>query len=195
MKAKMFVAAAAILAVGPVFAAWSLDNHASQISFVSVKAGDIAEAHRFTELSGDLSADGTASITIQLASVDTLIPVRDERMREMLFKTSMFPTATLSANIDMADINSIKVGDSKTMIAEILLDLHGKQVPLTAELSVGRLGDSTLLVASRKPVILNAASVDLVDGIEALREIAGLPSISKAVPVSFVLSFKATRSH
>jgi hypothetical protein len=31
--------------------------------------------------------------------------------------------------------------------------------------------------------------VGLVAGIESLREIAGLPSISKAVPVSFVLTF------
>ena len=66
----------------------------------------------------------------------------------------------------------------------------GKQVPLTADVSVGRMGETTLLIASRKPVILNAASVNMVDGIEALREIAGLPSISKAVPVSFVLTFE-----
>jgi hypothetical protein len=46
------------------------------------------------------------------------------------------------------------------------------------------------MVSSRKPVIVNAASVDLADGIEALREVANLPSISKAVPVSFVLTFE-----
>jgi polyisoprenoid-binding protein YceI len=188
---RLLISAAALIAVGPVFAAWTLDNETSQVSFVSVKAGDIAEAHRFTQLSGELSADGAANVTIQLASVDTLIPIRDERMREMLFNTNMFPTATLTANIDMADLKGINVGDSKTLVTEVMLNLNGKQVALTADVSVGRLGDSTLLVASRKPVILNAASVDLVDGIEALREIAGLPSISKAVPVSFVLTFIA----
>ena len=191
MKYRLLLAAAIILAGGQAFAAWTLDNNASQVSFVSVKAGDIAEAHRFTEVSGDVSADGAASVTIQLASVDTLIPIRDERMREMLFNTNMFPTATLRTNIDMAEVNGLDVGDSADVVMELMLDLHGKQTPLTAEMSVGRLGDSTLLVASRKPVILNAASVDLVDGIEALREIAGLPSISKAVPVSFVLTFRA----
>ena len=178
MKYRLLLAAAIILAGGQAFAAWTLDNNASQVSFVSVKAGDIAEAHRFTEVSGDVSADGAASVTIQLASVDTLIPIRDERMREMLFNTNMFPTATLRTNIDMAEVNGLDVGDSADVVMELMLDLHGKQTPLTAEMSVGRLGDSTLLVASRKPVILNAASVDLVDGIEALREIAVLPSIS-----------------
>lgn len=191
MKLKLLLAAAGILAGGQVFAAWTLDNSASQVSFVSVKAGDIGEAHRFTQATGDLSADGTARVTIQLASVDTLIPIRDERMREMLFYTNTFPTATVTTKIDMAEVNDLGVGASKTTFVELILDLHGKQVPLTAEVSVGRLGKSTLFVSSRRPVILNAASVDLVDGIEALREVAGLPSISNAVPVSFVLTFRA----
>jgi hypothetical protein len=39
-------------------------------------------------------------------------------------------------------------------------------------------------------VIVNAANLGLADGLEKLREIAGLPSISKAVPVSFVLVFE-----
>jgi len=40
-------------------------------------------------------------------------------------------------------------------------------------------------------VVVNASLFNLADGVEALREIAGLPSISAAVPVSFVLSFDA----
>ncbi len=187
---KLFIVIT-LFAAGPCFAAWTLDNDASQVSFVSVKSGDAGEVHRFTEISGELSADGNASVTIQLASVDTLIPLRDERMREMLFKTSMFPTASLSANIDMDAINTLEPGDSMDMAANLALDLHGHQIALAADMIVARLGDHRLMVSSRKPIIVNAASVDLVTGIEALREIAGLPSISKAVPVSFVLTFEA----
>lgn len=179
-----------ILATGQCLAAWTLDNDASQISFVSVKAGDAGEVHRFTKISGKLSKDGNASVTIQLASVDTLIPLRDDRMREMLFQTELFPTASLSANIDMNVLNAIKPGDSIDMTSNLKLDLRDQQVDLPAEMIVARLGDDKLMVSSRKPVIVNAASVDLVDGIEALRKIANLPSISKAVPVSFVLTFE-----
>ena len=179
----------ALFATGPCIAAWSLDNDASQVSFVSVKAGDAAEVHRFTEISGELTAEGSASVTIQLASVDTLIPLRDERMREMLFQTNLFPTASLSTNIDMDALAALAPGDSMDMTANLTLDLHGQQISLAAEMIVARLGDHRLMVSSRKPLIVNAASVDLVKGIEALREIANLPSISKAVSVSFVLSF------
>lgn len=179
----------ALFATGPCIAAWSLDNDASQVSFVSVKAGDAGEVHRFTEISGELTAEGSALVTIQLASVDTLIPLRDERMREMLFQTNLFPTASLSTNIDMDALAALAPGDSMDMTANLTLDLHGQQISLAAEMIVARLGDHRLMVSSRKPLIVNAASVDLVKGIEALREIANLPSISKAVPVSFVLSF------
>jgi len=179
----------ALLATAPCFASWSLDNDASQVSFVSVKAGDAGEVHRFTEISGRVSADGNASVTIQLASVDTLIPLRDERMREMLFQTELFPTASLNTSIDMDALNAIEPGGSRDMTASLTLDLHDQQVAMPVEMIVARLGDRRLMVSSRKPVIVNAASVDLANGIEALREVANLPSISKAVPVSFVLTF------
>jgi polyisoprenoid-binding protein YceI len=190
MKIVSLLIAASLFANGPCFAAWTLDNDTSQVSFVSVKAGDAGEVHRFTQISGGLSADGDASVTIQLASVDTLIPLRDERMREMLFQTELFPTATLSASIDMDALNAIDPGNSMDLTANLNLDLREKQIQLPAEMIVARLGDHRLMVSSRKPVIVNAASVDLVAGIEALREIANLPSISKAVPVSFVLTFE-----
>ena len=189
MKINQLLIVTALFMAGPGFAAWSLDNDASQVSFVSVKAGDAGEVHRFTEISGGLTAEGSASVTIQLASVDTLIPLRDERMREMLFQTNLFPTASLSTNIDMDALAALAPGDSLDMTANLTLDLHGQQLSLAAEMIVARLGNHRLMVSSRKPVIINAASVDLVNGIEALREIANLPSISKAVPVSFVLTF------
>jgi len=189
MKLTQLLIIISLIVAGPCFAAWTLDNDSSQVSFVSVKAGDAGEVHRFTEISGELSSGGNASVTIQLASVDTLIPLRDERMRELLFQTNLFPTASLSTNIDMDALNAIEPGDSMDMAANLTLELHGQQLSLAAEMIVARLGDHRLMVSSRKPVIVNAASVDLVNGIEALRQIANLPSISKAVPVSFVLTF------
>ncbi len=190
MKIRNLLFTVALLAAGPSFASWSLDNDASQVSFVSVKAGDAGEVHRFTEISGALSGDGNASVTIQLASVDTLIPLRDERMRELLFETNVFPTATLSTDIDMDALNNIEPGANVDMTVTLKLDLRDQKLELPAEMIVARLGDHRLMVSSRKPVIVNAASVDLVEGIEALRAVANLPSISKAVPVSFVLTFE-----
>ena len=179
-----------LILLGPAaLGAWNLDPTRSQISFVSIKAQSVAEAHRFTETSGRISSDGTATLTIQLASVDTLIPIRDERMREMLFRTDLFPTATVIARLDLKQLEALAPGSTLEITSEVVLNFQDRDLPFTAELLVSRLSAKRVVVATLKPIIVNAASLGLTDGVEALREIAGLPSISTAVPVSVVLTF------
>ena len=96
---------------------------------------------------------------------------------------------TLRAKIDMDRIDALQAGNSIQIDTDFTLDLHGNDVTFTAGVVVARLSESVLTVTSTRPVILTAASVELTDGIEALRKVANLPSISNAVPVSFVLSF------
>ncbi len=177
------------LFVTPAWAEWTLDNDQSQLSFISVKKGDIAEVHRFDQLDGSVDGKGNVKLVIQLASVDTAIPIRDERMREMLFNTKLFPTAILTARVDAGKVSKLKVGEMMVDALEGQLNLHGEVTPVTAELVVAKLSSDTVLVSSRKPLVLQAGDFKLVEGVEKLREVAGLPSISKAVPVSFVLTF------
>lgn len=173
----------------PAWADWTLNNDRSQLSFISVKKGDIAEVHRFDQLDGTVDGEGNVKLIIQLASVDTAIPIRDERMREMLFNTNVFPSATLTAQVDAGKVSKLEVGEMMVEALEGELSLHGQTSPVTAELVVARLAPDTLLVSSRQPLVVQAGDFDLVEGVEKLREVAGLPSISKAVPVSFVLTF------
>lgn len=180
-----------ILQALPAQADWRLDNSGSQLSFVSTKATDVAEVHTFRELSGSVGTDGHARVVIQLASVDTLIPIRDERMRELLFQTELFPTATVDARLDIARLQRMAVSTSEVLTTEILLNMGETQLPMTAELLVTRIAPERVLVATLKPIVVNAGAVALANGVDALREIAGLPSISKAVPVTFVLQFVA----
>jgi polyisoprenoid-binding protein YceI len=171
---------------------WTLENESSTLSFVTVKAIDVAEVHTFQNLSGSVGADGHARVVIQLASVDTLIPIRDERMREMLFETDLFPTATVGTRIDLNRFEALAAGDSQRLNAELMLSIRDVELPVTAELLVTRVTENRMLVATTKPLVINAATVSLAEGVEALREVAGLPSISKSVPVSFVLQFTAS---
>ncbi len=168
---------------------WTLDNARSQLSFVSVKAGDFAEVHTFERLSGAVGADGGVEVVIDLASVNTLIPIRDDRVREVLFETVRFPTASLVGRVDMASLQALGPGEVTRLDMEGQLLIKDHSLVVTLDLLAARLADDAVLVSSLKPVIVDAAGVGLVDGVEQLREIAGLPSISKAVPVSFVLVF------
>lgn len=187
---KMIVAILFITAYNaPAGAQWTLDNSDSRLSFVSTKAGAAAEAHHFNSLSGEIDERGNVTLTIDLDSVDTAIEIRDERMREMLFETDKYPTATLAATLDLAALKALSPGASMNMVTEGQLMLHGTTLSLTTDLSLMRLSDSRIVALSRKPVIVNASQVGLIEGVERLREVAGLPSISPAVPVSFILAF------
>ena len=168
---------------------WQLNAEASQLSFISTKNTHIAESHQFNQLSGFLDAQGQFSLEINLASVDTTITVRDERMKMYFFDIKQFSTAKLSAKVDLALLESIAQGASKPMTIDATLALHGETQPLTLKVVVTRLVGAKLSVVSIQPVILNVGDFALVAGIEKLRELAKLPSISHAVPVSFYLIF------
>ena len=182
------IGACAQEATGP----WQLDNAQSQVSFVSTKAVDVSEVHRFSQLSGSVNEAGEARVAIELASADTLIPIRDERMRELLFETQTFPRASLAANVDIAKYLAMPAPSSSVASQQIMLNMRGVTAAFNVDVLVTKLAADRFVVASLRPVIVSAATFNLGDGLEALREIAGLPSIGGSVPVSFVLTF--TRS-
>jgi len=173
----------------PAQAEWVLNGDESTVSFVSTKAINIAEVHKFASLTGSVDSVGKVEVMVSLASVDTGIEIRDDRMREMLFDTETYALATMTANVDIEMLGELATGESMRATIEGELSLHGESVPMSFDVVVARTAESQLLVMSEKPVVVNAPLFKLAEGVERLREIAGLPSISTAVPVSFVLSF------
>jgi polyisoprenoid-binding protein YceI len=173
-----------------VQADWTLDNDQSRVAFVSTKAGNVAEVHRFGQLNGSLDDSGAFLVDIVLDSVDTGIEIRDERMRELLFQTERYPRARLSAQLDMKQLRAIAPGDQGTVTVEAELSLHGQRATLTINAAVAQLDDGSLLVSSEEPLVVTASQFELLAGVERLREIAGLPSISPAVPVTFRLTLR-----
>lgn len=173
-----------------LYADWSLDNSLSTLNFVSIKKSSIAEVHHFSELSGQLvKKSGKAKIEINLASVETLIPIRNERLQSLLFNTSTFPTATITADFSSTELAQLKLGESQTKSQTLVLDLHGISRKMTAFIKVTKLSNNKIGVASIKPIILKANDFNLVEGIKALQTIANLPSIATQIPVSFDLVF------
>ena len=168
---------------------WTLDNDASTLSFVTVKADHVGEVHTFDQLSGDINDDGSVQITIELASVNTLIDIRNERMQEMLFETNLFPQAIISGMIDLDAVADMDAGVSQAISVDFELAIHGQSSSYTADVLVTRI-DSGVLASTVKPIVVMADTHGLVSGVEALREVAGLPSISRAVPVSFNVVFE-----
>lgn len=152
------------------------------------KEGDIGEVHHFKQLKGTLKEDGQFELTIPLIGVATGIDVRDERMQNLLFEVSLYPELKLSSQVDTKMLKGLGVGETKVVDIDGKIALHGKSQTKTFSVIITKVSDNKLLVNSFQPIIVNANEFDLVAGIDKLREIAGLSSISQAVPVSFVLT-------
>jgi len=185
----LLMALTLLLAAGVARAQWELDNGKSAVNFVSIKNDTVAEIHSFTSLVGYIGADGKVQLGIDLDSVETLIPIRNERMRELLFETAKFPAANISAQVDPVTLAVAADGGVVTADLPVTLSLHGAEQTLTLPVVVVGEGGNRLRVLTSRPVVVNAADFGLDSGITALREIAGLKAISVAVPVTLQLVF------
>ncbi|MBD1582405.1 YceI family protein [Pseudoalteromonas sp. S16_S37] len=169
------------------FAAWQLDNSNSDLSITSIKKNSIAENHHFKQLSGALSDEGKLTFSIELSSIETLIPIRNQRMQSLLFDVANFPQAQVSADLS-SHLKTLTTGVQIIKSVPVELLMHGRRKELKLDLVVN-MQDSQLHVTPLRAVLVNANDFDLAAGIEALRKIAGLDSIATMVPVTFSLVF------
>lgn len=171
-------------------AKYDLVESKSKLVFVSIKKDSIGEVNEFTSLSGNIDKNGVATVEVDLTSVDTGIEIRDQRLQQFLFDTDKFTTAKIQTEVSLDVLKNLAVGDSFHRHTPITVSLHGLEKKLTAHSDVFKIAENKILVVSAKPVILNAGEFGLVAGVEKLKELAGLPSIATAIPVTFKLVFE-----
>lgn len=169
--------------------AWTLDPTASRLGYVSIKAGEVAENNRFDTLSGKVAADGTASVDVSLASVNTGVAARNERMRDVFFAVADNPTATITAKLDPARFGGLMVGQTVSRPLQASVTIKGASADIVTEVLVTRTGEDRVMVLSAAPVIISTDMFGLTDELGELRALAQLPSITPAVPVTFTLVF------
>ncbi len=169
---------------------WALDPAGSRLGYVSIKAGEIAENNRFDRLSGTVAADGTASLDIDLASVNTGVDIRNERMREIFFEVAGNPKAVVTAKLDPASFAGLAVGQAITRPLKASVALKGATSEVETEVLVTRVSADRVTVVPTAPVIISTDMFGLTDELGELRALAQLPSITPAVPVTFSLAFK-----
>ena len=185
---KITLLAVTTLTVLTANADWQLDPAASDLYFMSIKATHVGEVHSFDTLSGKVDEKGAASLTIDLASVATLIPIRDQRMRDILFQVDRYPTATVDAQIELDTLVTMPTGSEKDIELEADLKFKGNTSRIMTRVKVSKLNEQKITVRTIAPVVLSAGQLQVTEGLEKLREIAGLPNISFTIPVTFNLT-------
>ncbi|MEP4246957.1 YceI family protein [Tateyamaria sp.] len=168
---------------------WTLESSASKLAFGSIKFNDLGEVHSFKSIDGAVAEDGTVTLGIDLSSVETNIDIRNERMMEFVFKNA--PRATVTAQIDMGALETLAVGDSTVIEADGVVSLIGNEVDLFGDLFVMRLATDKVLVTTDSMIFLTTADAGIDGGVDKLKELADLPIISRAVPVTMRLIFDA----
>jgi len=169
--------------------ALELNSDNSRVSLVSTKAvGDgkstVAEVFSFPTLTGNVADDGTASVVIDLSSIQTGIDIRNERMSEFFFEVANHPEAVISAQVSES---ALKAG-TQQMDLQVTVAMHGSEAEYTVPVVVTAT-DKNVTVVAVEPVLVAASSFELESGLGKLTELAGLFHIPTTVPVSFSLSF------
>ena len=166
----------------------TLDKAQSTINFISTKNEHVSETHTFDSFSGEISEQGKLTITIDISSVETLVPIRNERMQKMLFNISDYSSATFTAQIDPA-LTKLEAGEMQRATVAGEMMIAGNKAPISFTVMLTGLKDGSINATTATPTILNASDFNLDEGIAALQKVANLKSISKTVPLSFSATF------
>ncbi|SAK86341.1 YceI-like domain protein [Caballeronia arationis] len=186
------------LAASSSQAAWHVDSGQSSFSFTTAKAGmpgtsAVEEVQTFRQIGGSLADDGKLVFDVELASIETNIGLRNDRLKELLFKVADNPKAVFTGSVDPRRLNALGVGASLDMDVSGQLALGGQSKPLTASVRVVKLASDALLVGTRVPIVVNLKDYGLQDGVEALRAVMNLNVLASSAPVSFSVMMKPGR--
>jgi polyisoprenoid-binding protein YceI len=173
-------------------AAWSVSNEQSNISFVTTKAGQpgvagISETQTFKRFAGGLDKQGQIKLAIDLASVDTGIEIRDERLRTMLWNVKATPQAVFTAKLPVDLLAQVNGNNAANIEVEGQLEMAAQSKPVKAKLRITHMGADSLQVVTLAPIVINASDFGIKAGVEAMREVMGLNFLSSSAPVSFAL--------
>jgi len=124
---------------------------------------------------------------IDVASVQTNIDIRNERMLKWVFTNG--PKAVLSAGVDMEALKALGVGDTMMMSVDGTLALNGNDQAIQTDLFIAKLADNKIMATTDGMVMLSIDQSGLTEGVDKLMELAGLPGITRVSPVTLRLVF------
>lgn len=174
---------------------YSVETSQSHVGFTTTKSGaagvgGIVDTMQFKRYSGGVDAAGKIVLQIDLASIDSGIEIRDDRMRHLLWNVRATPHAIFTAQLPAGVLGQI-THPVQDIDLEGQLQMAGQTRPVKASLKVGRLNDRRLWVATRQPIVVNANDFGLRAGVEALRESVGLHFLGSSASVSLNLTLRS----
>jgi OmpA-OmpF porin, OOP family len=169
---------------------WLLNSSASHFYMETEKANSIFEVHQFTGLDGSISKDGIATVKIDLTSVSSGIDLRDVRMRFLLFETYKYSYAEISAKLDMQALQTLLTTTRISYPLKVTVTLHGIAKEFDTPVTITRLSDKSVSVASIKPIVVKTDDFDLTPNIAKLSAAVNGTPIAAGATITFDLLFE-----
>jgi polyisoprenoid-binding protein YceI len=166
---------------------WALDGEQSKVAFASVKKDTVGEVHHFSGLSGSVDESGMVTVDIDVASIETWIDIRNERIREFVLNGA--PKVTLTAQIDTAKLEALAVGETTTTDVDGKLKLNGADYDIEASLFIARLTEDRMVAVTDEMIMLSTEDMGIDKGVDTLMKLADLPGITRVSPVTLRLVF------
>ncbi len=163
---------------------WKLNQEQSSISIITTKNNSVSEVSDFKSFSGSIDSNNNLKISIDLSSLETNIPIRNERIVKHLFQTNLYPTADIHTQLKPEDLNN------GIHSISFDVDLHGVSSIVQAEFMVLEQHGSKVITL-HKPLLIKASDFALENGITTLKNIAKLNSIDFTVPMHLILTFES----
>ncbi len=165
---------------------WQVVADESVLALTSTKNKTIAETHTISGLSGSVSEMGNVNVTVDLATLESNIPIRNERLQAMLFADHS--RATFSAGVRVSALRKLEPGQKQAVQLAGDLTLNGIKAPLTIPVVVTRLDEQQFQVSGGGR--LRADNFGFSSGLEELRKIAALQSIAPTVEYTLLITLR-----
>lgn len=164
-----------------------IDEENSIVNFSITREQYIIEPAVFQDVSGSIDKNGNIKISIDINSVDSSNPIRDNRLIDIFFQAEFFPEAIITAEIEQDILNSTEQIQQIELPAT--LEFYEAIKDITLHLLVVRSGDN-LIVSSLQPIIIDGKRFGIpAESLNTLSKLCGGIAISDVVPVNFVLTF------
>ncbi|SUO96429.1 YceI family protein [Suttonella ornithocola] len=171
---------------------WQSDN--AQVNFLTTKVtadkNVIIEPNHFAPSKLTLSDDGKLSGTLDLNTIQSGIDIRNERLRDWVFKTAN-GQLSISGQVDIEPLSKLEIGESRSIKQALTLTFGDKEATITLPLLVFKTNDARLQITSLSPALLDLSAFKVENEVNKLREVAGLLSISLQLPVTISATFTA----
>ncbi len=170
-----------------------LDASRSKIEFVSVKDQGVNVPGTFNTMEGIFSFGKKDSlsgeVTVDIDSLSTGNPARDQNLKELFFETGKKPgykTARflLKGRTPKEDIPI----DGQTKVLKGTLEMHGKKVSLDIPLSVTERPDS-IQVKTASPIVLDFSKWNLMVNVPTLMKACGHKNLEPKASLNLDLVF------